>query len=262
MTFVRFGAALIFACGLVLVGSSLNLMGEGLFHFGVTLPMCMGVALISISVKWQRLWHWRVQSKLRQRLWGLGWAGFFVWLLSVMAFFIQTHQLSQHGELNVEMPKALIVLGAGSPNCGVSPTLHARLEAAAAAAANWNGAMIVVSGGRDLLGRPCTEAAVMRTALVAQGVDSKRILLEDKSTSTAENFAFSKIVLQRAGMSPDQTMAFVTSDFHGARARRIAVAAGFEHVEFVPASTPLRYRYHAWLREYFASLSSWMLKEG
>jgi hypothetical protein len=45
------------------------------------------------------------------------------------------------------------------------------------------------------------------------------------------------------------------------RALGIARKAGFNEVFGVGADTPLYLRFNAWLREYFASISSWILRE-
>ncbi len=56
-------------------------------------------------------------------------------------------------------------------------------------------------------------------------------------------------------------MILVTSDFHVMRAERIAGKAGFRSVSSVAAPTPRYLRYNAWLREYFAYISGWLLRE-
>jgi uncharacterized SAM-binding protein YcdF (DUF218 family) len=56
-------------------------------------------------------------------------------------------------------------------------------------------------------------------------------------------------------------VAVVTSDFHTLRAQRIARKVGYTRTISVPAPTPLYIRYNAWLREYFATASSWLLRE-
>lgn len=253
---------LLVCAGLGLIIPGLVLMREGLFHFGVTLPVLLGAMLVAIAMGWRPIRHWCGQSVWRRRLWVSGWGALCLWLVSVAVFFFHISRLSETDSTVLAAPIALIVLGAGSPRCEVSPTLRARLDVAYAAATRWSRAILVVSGGKDLLGRPCSEAEVMRTALIAKGMAPERILLEDRSTSTAENFVFSKVVLSHAGVSAALPIAFVTNDFHGARALRIGTNAGFDRLEFVPAPTPFPYRYHAWLREYFASLSSWILQEG
>jgi hypothetical protein len=45
------------------------------------------------------------------------------------------------------------------------------------------------------------------------------------------------------------------------RAQRIARKVGYAQVLPVAAPTPLYIRYNAWLREYFAFASSWLLGE-
>ena len=252
-----------FLClGLMLIVPSAFLMGDGLFHLGVTLPVFIGGAFVVLAIRWQTIRIWCTKAAWRRRFWVMAWIGFCIWMLTVAVFFAYLHRSSLNGSIHSVAPPALIVLGAGSPKCEVSPTLRARLNVAYEAARQWKATTLVVSGGKDLLGRPCTEAEVMRKALVAQGIAAERILLEDRSTSTAENFEFSKTVLQTNGISVDVPIAFVTNGFHGPRAMRIGMGAGFSRLEFLSAQTPIRYRYHAWLREYFASLSSWMLREG
>ncbi len=247
--------------GLGLIAPSSMLISEGVSHFGVTLPVLIGGAFLALAFQWRRISTWRAKGVWPRRIWAIGWLALCAWVLSVAAFFLHLNQLSTESKASVA-PVALLVLGAGSPKCEVSPTLRSRLNVAYEASQLWPQSALVVSGGKDLMGRACTEAQVMRDALVAQGVSGERILLEGRSTSTAENFGFSKAVLERAGISASQTVAFVTNDFHGPRAMRIGQGVGFLRLEFLSAATPLRYRYHAWLREYFASLSSWILLEG
>ncbi|GLU28191.1 hypothetical protein Brsp01_34240 [Brucella sp. NBRC 12950] len=86
-------------------------------------------------------------------------------------------------------------------------------------------------------------------------------MLEERSTSTDENLRFSANILSANGISLDDTIALVTSDFHVARAMRIARKAGFTSIQGIPAPTPLYLRYNAWLREYFANISGFLLGE-
>ena len=56
-------------------------------------------------------------------------------------------------------------------------------------------------------------------------------------------------------------IAIVTSDFHTLRAGAIAKKQGYRNFITVGAGTPITTRYNAWLREYFAYLSGWVLGE-
>ena len=59
-----------------------------------------------------------------------------------------------------------------------------------------------------------------------RGVDEGRIITEDKSTSTWENFKFSKAILDER--FPGASAAFVTTNFHVYRAGRVAIMNGIE----------------------------------
>ncbi len=87
------------------------------------------------------------------------------------------------------------------------------------------------------------------------------MIREGRSTSTEENLLFSRSLLEAHGVSAAASVVVVTSDFHVRRAVGIARKAGFSEVFGVGAPTPLYLRFNAWLREYFASISSWILRE-
>ena len=85
----------------------------------------------------------------------------------------------------------LIVLGARvNPDGNPSPALQNRLNAAIDYLAANPETIAIASGGQGA-DEPVSEATCIRDALVAAGVDPDRILVEDQSTSTAENLTFS-----------------------------------------------------------------------
>ncbi len=140
------------------------------------------------------------------------------------------------------------------------PGLRARLDKAHALAAAHPQAWVVVSGGVDF-GETLSEGEVMGNYLRQQGLDPARILQEERSTSTELNLQYSLPLLQAQGLGLDSAVAVVTSDFHTLRAQRIAQKIGYTRALAVAAPTPLYIRYNAWLREYFAMASSWLLRE-
>lgn len=157
-------------------------------------------------------------------------------------------------------PQAIIVLGSGTPKGQPSPALRARLDKARVLAGQYPSAWIVVSGGVDF-GETLSEGQVMGGYLRAQGIAPHRILQEERSTSTELNLRYSLPLLQAHGLGLESPVAVVTSDFHTLRAQRIARRIGYTQATSVAAPTPLYIRYNAWLREYFAFASSWMLGE-
>lgn len=83
---------------------------------------------------------------------------------------------------------------------------------------------VVVSGGQGE-GEDISEAECMRRYLVEHGVDESRILVEDHSTSTMENLAFSKAVIESDGGSADRIV-IVSSGYHLYRAKTMAKSIG------------------------------------
>lgn len=73
----------------------------------------------------------------------------------------------------------------------VSLTLKLRLDAALEYLEHSPNTAVIVSGGKGD-GENISEAEAMKRYLVSHGVDEGRIITEDKSTSTWENFKFSK----------------------------------------------------------------------
>lgn len=246
--------------GAVLLGDAVGLMSLGLFNFGIVLPGSIGIAFLLLALYWDRVARWREAGRRRQLLWRVAWSAFAVWLVTVGVFF--------HGirsGMGVSVPegapiKAIIVLGSGTPNCQASPALTARLDQGLVQARRWPAAKVVVSGGQDF-GLHCTEADIMADYLIARGVAADRLIREGRSTSTEENLVFSRRLLAEQGVDATGSTIVVTSDFHVRRAVGIARKAGFSEVFGVGADTPLYLRFNAWLREYFASISSWILRE-
>ena len=126
----------------------------------------------------------------------------------------------------------LIVLGCairkdGSP----TPLLRGRLDRALAfaraqEAETGRAPLFVLSGGQGPDER-VSEAEAMARYLAEQGVPAERMLLEDRSTDTAENMAFSKEKI--LAVNPEGKIAFSTTNYHvfrsGLKARRVKMRA-------------------------------------
>ena len=102
-----------------------------------------------------------------------------------------------------------------------------------------------------------SEALAMKNYLLEKGMDSDRIIMEDKSTSTYENIQNSLKILDELGMSHDMTI--VTDGFHQYRASLIAKAQGVENVTAYSAYTEPRYLFTYWVREWLGLTHFFML---
>lgn len=250
---------LMLLAGVCLLADCIYLVTVKVTHMGVVVPALIGLVLVGLSL-YQAQWTvWLSAHPLAQRCWRWGLAGFVVWLSTLMAYFamLQFHNPDDLGELQ---PNAIVVLGSSTPNAQPSPTLAERLKLSYQLALQYPLATVVVSGGVDFR-QTVSEAQVMSTYLQTLGLPSRRLLLEDKSTSTAENLMFSARVLQAHGLSQTLPAVVVTNDFHTVRAGWIAAKTGWTQAHMAGATTPLYMRYNAWTREYFACVSGWLLGE-
>ena len=79
----------------------------------------------------------------------------------------------------------------------------------------------------------------MRRALWSENeTENNRLLLEDRSINTAQNFAFSKALLEENGIDTETAViAVVTNDFHCFRAHMIAQKQNLKTID-IPAELP------------------------
>ncbi|RGE47033.1 YdcF family protein [Comamonas testosteroni] len=256
----KLARVLLVAVGGLLLIDALVLMAMGHFNVGVLLPAAMGAAVLLLSWKWRAVQRWRAAKPLHARLWSLGWVGLFVWLFSLLWFWSRLFSLGLEPQ-QVPQVQAIVVLGSGTLNGQPRPVLAARLDTAAELAKLQPKALIAVCGGIDW-GETESEAEVMARYLEHRhGIAPERLVLEKLSTSTELNLKLSRPFLLERGMAADAPWAMVSSDFHLMRAMDMAKRQQLPNVYPVAAPTPLATRFNAWLREYFAMASSWVLGE-
>lgn len=148
---------------------------------------------------------------------------------------------------------AVIVLGAGVNGETPSAALWSRIRAAEDYLERHPGIPVVLSGGQGA-GEAISEAEAMRRALWSEDTEENgRFLLEEESANTAQNFAFSKALLEEHGLDTETAViAVVTNDFHCFRSHMIAQKQGLNTID-IPAELPwwwLTANYY--LREAFA----------
>ena len=154
---------------------------------------------------------------------------------------------------------AVVVLGAGVNGTQPSLSLYTRLTVALDYLEENPDVPVVLTGGRGY-GEEITEAQCMYDWLTARGVDPARLILEEQAGNTAENFAFSRKLLEERGIAPaEDNVAVVTNDFHIARSRLIAARQGYGYAFGVPAELPwLHLEVNYYLREAFAMVKTWI----
>ncbi|WP_084133716.1 YdcF family protein [Clostridium grantii] len=131
----------------------------------------------------------------------------------------------------------------------MSSVLKQRLDKAIEIVDNNKKSFIIVSGGQGQ-GEDISEAQAMKKYLIGQGVPEEMILLEDKSTSTVENFQYSKQLIMKSDVKVPKIL-IITNDYHLYRAMLVAENSGLI-VDGVSSKTPITVRINYLVREYYA----------
>lgn len=158
---------------------------------------------------------------------------------------------------SAEEPKYIVILGGSLEGKKPGRCLENRIEVAAKWLKEHPEAKAVCSGGQGA-DEEISEAEAISKALWKKGIAKKRIILEEKSTSTYENFAFTKTLLDRKEMGKPYKIAFATNEFHIYRSKRLAEYVGFEKPVAISAPTPGDLFYQNFLREIAAVVVSWV----
>ena len=233
------------------------LLGIGLrFVPGVRFSssLCFGLAGVSLVYAGLKLWSGKSPvGKWCKWIFLVGLAGTILVLGCLEAVIIR------HGEedLTALPADAVIVLGAGVNGRTPSLTLRTRIEAAEAYLRRHPEVPAALSGGQGA-GEDITEARCMYDELVARGIDPGRLILEERSASTAENIRYSMPLLEAQGFdSCGGRLAIVTNDFHMLRAQLLVGRVWPVETIGVPAELPwwwLNANYY--VREAFALIKT------
>lgn len=140
----------------------------------------------------------------------------------------------------------IIVLGAQMKPAGPSAVLKFRLDAAYDYLTANEDTICIVSGGQGN-NEPCSEAEGMYKYLADKGIARERLIMEDQSTDTAENIAYSMALIGRT----DVSVGIVTNNFHVFRGVHLAKAAGFQDVCGIAARSNVYFQLNNMVREFF-----------
>ncbi len=106
-----------------------------------------------------------------------------------------------------------------------SPALLSRLDAAYDYMTAHPNAVSILCGGQGV-GEDITEAECMRRVLTERGISPTRLILEEQSSTTAENMQNARTLIEEK----DVRVMVVTSNFHVFRTVRLAEESGFGEV--------------------------------
>lgn len=198
----------------------------------------VGFALFA-AVSYFGLW-----DKLPQPVWRVG-IGIIIACVIIFAA-VELCVISAFGAKGEPNLDYIIVLGAQVKENGPSVVLKFRLDTAYDYLMENEETLCIVSGGQGY-NEPHSEAQGMYDYLTGRGIAKERILLEDKSTDTSENIAFSSIYLN---MENDK-VGIVTNNFHVFRSVHLAKHYGIKNVCGISATSNIFFLPNNMFREFF-----------
>ena len=208
--------------GVLLVFDTIFILCRSNMNMGVVMPALLGIPLLIYGLFAAELNIWFSYSVGIFIKWFIigGYAAFFLLIIVCSALIAR-----EIGRDIAPGADAVIILGAGVHGEKISMALKNRLDLAISYLQENENTVAVVSGGQGRQEK-ISEAEAMQRYLLEQGIPHARILYENRSRSTLENFTYSKKLLdQRFGVNNYRAV-FVTNDFHIYRAKQAARAAG------------------------------------
>ena len=175
--------------------------------------------------------------------------GYFVVTASIyMPFVIKDAKTTYNDDCDYLMILGNQVVGKDT----ASPLMIERTDRAVEYLTENKDCFVVVCGGITTEEQIISESELMKNIITEKGVNPERILLEDKSTTTFENFEYAKAVIEaHSGKEiADVDVAFLSSDYHIHRASVIADHFGFNDIGKVNCVTENGF-IKTLVREYF-----------
>lgn len=150
---------------------------------------------------------------------------------------------------NVKNPDYLMILGCTVDGDEPCEMLKLRIEAAIDFLKENPNTVAIPCGGIVHDGQTVSEAETIAKYLIKAGIDEKRIIIENKSQTTYENFVNAERIISEREGTKNVSIAFLSSNFHLLRSSYIASKTGVKALG-VPAPSPKGLYFPAVVREY------------
>ncbi|KOS62302.1 YdcF family protein [Lysinibacillus agricola] len=183
---------------------------------------------------------------------------FYVFLVFGYTMFLYTSVMAYatlyHFTPILYEPNYIIALGSGLIGDKVPPLLASRLDEAAKQYQKYGERpYIIVSGGQGD-DEKVSEAYAMKKYIVdVHQIPAQKVIMEDQSTNTEQNMAFSKKIMDKLAQGKKYRSLFVTNNFHVFRASIYANKAKLD-AQGVGSKTAFYYVPNAFTREFIGLL--------
>lgn len=193
----------------------------------------------------------------------------FIFLFFFVQYFIIKEYINDRKAVN-ENKKVdyVIILGARVKGEKPAKSLMERIKAATKYLKKNPEVKVIATGGKGK-NEGIAEGVAIKRELLKNGISEDRIILEDKSKNTVENFRFSleKIRNSENGKNKNSKnngnrkikVLIVTNDYHIFRSKNIARKIGFDNENYeiygLPAKTPLISIPKSYFREFLSNVN-------
>lgn len=202
------------AIGALLLCDGLAVMLITKPNMGNTLLIILSLPLLLMGI----LFDVMIASKILLVAMWIVIAGYVLFFAFVVSLSILLHGFGKRE--TAREADALIVLGMGLKGEKMLSTLKLRLDGAVSYLKKYPSCKVILSGGKTK-GARVEESSAMSEYLVANGISGERIIQENRSVSTYENFLFSKRLIEEK-MGSGKSCLFMTSTFHVYRSQKVA----------------------------------------
>lgn len=198
----------------------------------------------------------------------------FIFLFFFVQYFIIKEYINDRKAVN-ENKKVdyVIILGARVKGEKPAKSLMERIKAATEYLKENPEVKVITTGGKGK-NEGIAEGVAIKRELLKNGISEDRIILEDKSKNTVENFRFSleKIRNSENGKNKNYEnngnrkikVLIVTNDYHIFRSKNIARKVGFDNKDYeiygLPAKTPLISIPQSYFREFLSNVNYFLFQ--
>ena len=198
----------------------------------------------------------------------------FIFLFCFVQYFIIKEYITDRKTIN-ENKKVdyVIILGARVKKEKPSNSLMERIKAAIEYLKKNPKVKVIATGGQGK-NENVAEGFAIKRELLKNGISEDRIILEDKSKNTVENFRFSlekikniengKNILNNNEKNRKIKVLIATNDYHIFRSKNIARKVGFDNENYeiygLPAKTPLISMPKSYFREFLSNVNYFLFQ--
>lgn len=198
----------------------------------------------------------------------------FIFLFCFVQYFIIKEYITDRKAVN-ENKKVdyVIILGARVKGEKPAKSLMERIKAATEYLKENPEVKVIATGGKGK-NEGIAEGVAIKRELLKNRISEDRIILEDKSKNTVENFRFSleKIRNSENGKNKNSEnngnrkikVLIVTNDYHIFRSKNIARKVGFDNKDYeiygLPAKTPLISIPQSYFREFLSNVNYFLFQ--